>query len=201
MAACYFAAGADCAFDSGATAAWMQAIGSVLAILVSAAFAIVVPHYVRDLEEKAAAQRALLSCIYLVDLISSSFESLHRLLESNSFHERSRDIFDGERALTERALEQIELSRLGPNALNVLRRADGFKIVLAAMVDIAANSGFEEDPLANIAGVQADLHELADELSPMFPMKLRGHWIGDNEEFRKYAREANKAAAAKRSGS
>lgn len=157
--------------------AWVQAVGSILVILVSAGFAIWVPLHLRRLEARDTASRALTNCIAAGRQIDGAWASLHQILAEGQFHGGTRLILgvniEGVRAL----LAQAPRSFLGDEALlavNVFQmQCSGLESAVSALERDATPERIAQIPFD---GVSAQISEKIEELLSMGAIQTRGYW-------------------------
>jgi hypothetical protein len=86
---CYFAIQAGCRYDSTSTAAWVQAVGSVVAIAVSAALAFIIPARERTRQAEEEIARAIRMSVVSLTLVTSGWESYRKLARAGRWHQSS----------------------------------------------------------------------------------------------------------------
>jgi hypothetical protein len=101
-------------------AAWVQAVGSIAAILASSAFAIWVPLRMRDLEGRDLARRSLNNLIFVAGALESIWRSMKTTVEKSQYSSGARALLESQMAGVRALLSEVHRHTLGPDALLAL---------------------------------------------------------------------------------
>lgn len=164
-------------------ASWVQAIGSIVAILVSAAIAVAVPAVMRFYEERDLTNRALMGAQAVTHLAISACDSLVAAIERNYVVDGTDELYLGEIAEIAAVAAQVDRTRLGPNALMDLQIALGKANALRLIVK-SLNVSKPNDHWAKAASAHsAALDEILTSLGDMRAIRLQGLWLADRPKF------------------
>jgi hypothetical protein len=166
-------------------AAWVQAIGSILAILASGAFAVLAPIWSRDVEAREIALKAGKNIVVAGNLAITSWKSLELILKNSQFNIGTRSLLSGDVLGIRSVLAEAPRACLGPNALIV---ASAFQQSLSVFERIIANIADEMEQHGLVAGWQGRAHaipfnEIVADLevkctiaSKLIPTRIAGMW-------------------------
>lgn len=165
------------------TAGWAQALGTVAAIIFSTAVAIWVPFLLHERQERIAVQRAILALTYVVEHLGAGWSSFIKIFGTGEFNEASRQLIIGQLELVDRIADATDVTKLGPNALNVLAHARTSGVVLMEATRRAADGDLAPKAMDAFEIAKGDVDGWIKDLGGIQPVKLLGVWIGDRKKF------------------
>jgi hypothetical protein len=159
-------------------AAWVQAYGSVLAIVASATLAIWVPIHMRALAERDLVQRALNAMIVACGATKGTWLSLAHSAQNGEIHDHTGRVFGAHIELARGALNAVSLGVL----LGASYEAYGAIAIKLRMVEylleyLVGKDGSKSDVQAQFRSSIADLEKVSAQLAAMAPRKIAGHWM------------------------
>jgi hypothetical protein len=182
MQQCLFAWADGCVLDSEVTAAWIQAIGSIVAIIVSAAFALWVPLHVRALSERDAVTRAITAARASALQNAQLWRTFPDMLHNNRFGEGSPYLILAAVQNARRNLEAVNAAFFVHSALPALTGVDISLDLLAHSVRSAELARAEGKVWTPQTSFFAEAQKMADEalgeIKEIEVLRIGSHWIG-----------------------
>lgn len=160
-------------------AAWVQAYGSIGAIIASGILAIWVPIHMRAVAEHDAVQRAINSAIIACGGASGAWESTRETVDSDRVHAQAGDILGVQIGFANSALHAVPLGMLmGASYAAIVEIGLKLKTIELLMNNLSKHS----DPsgygkLIPFEVAISELKEVSDSLVKMKPRKVAGHWM------------------------
>lgn len=161
--------------------AWIQAIGSIAAILASGAFAVWVPLHLRRLEARDVVMRDQRHCVLATAHMLSVAKRLSQRAEAvKRLRGPSERLLRGEVAESRRLLESVGTERLSPEAISAFTDIRLSASVLEVATDNLSVDHLDAEIAATvlplITDALADLRDAGDKLGKMRPRKAYGRW-------------------------
>jgi hypothetical protein len=159
-------------------AAWAQAVGSVLAILASGAFAIWVPHHIRTVEDRARCLRAKRAARASLEILTGTFVAVQRAIEDGTVTDGTIKLAEVHARQVRMLIDQIPRHVLGRTAIVHIAEIDSKSIILDMMLragNRVVNHGEKWDLHFDVA--LADLEACDAIFSRMIPRRFDGDWV------------------------
>lgn len=156
-------------------AAWVQALGSIAAILI----AVWVPIYMRSIEERSQVERNLLRCVYAAGHLNSGWQALQQILVSGDFHEGTPGNIAVNVIKARKLLDGVDASILSPGSFALLHRCELSAENLSNVTDKLSK---EKQPHRFVTLIpfeyqKTSLSEAENSLLKLKPVRIHGHWM------------------------
>lgn len=159
--------------------AWVQAVGSIVAILVSVAIAVWVPIHARSAEGKDAADRALLSLVAASRLEIAAWRGLDIILSRKKFRPYTAAFVRAQITQVRSLLAAAPIHCLGSAANAAVNHLSLQAAHLELLVSGLPEGASGDDARVAIRAAIQELSEELTELESMRLVKVHGHWIAD----------------------
>jgi len=171
---------ADIEWRSDVAAAWVQAVGSIIAIFASTAVAIFAPLYLRDVEAKGAALHAFRNSVNAGAMVIGAWKALRMIYEQRKMNAGTSSTMGSQIAAFHTILAEIPRHLLGPDALLAIGLFESHAVTLTEAIPHMLAS--QDDPNSDALPfdeLEAHLEERLIAFDGMGPVKIGGVWIVD----------------------
>lgn len=175
--------------ENQGVAGWAQAVGAVLAILFSSLFAVFAPLYLRDVEGRTTADRAIKNMILSCDLILDLSEMLRATHERGAAAAGTSVLVGTQVASIRGLLGEAPRSALGPTAILVTHALYANLFVIeSAFAALEQGDRLASQIHISHEELRTDTAARREQAEGLRPMKYSGIWHADAERRRRWGR-------------
>ena len=165
--------------DWPATAGWVQAWGSIAAILASSAVAVLVPIHMKRLDERTIVQRAINTLIVGVGLTDAAIQATLQTLGAMTFEEHTKVIVRRQIMSARAALDAVPRSMFLVGAFEYVAGCDLHLVTLEHIIESVGGVSLKARSRAKEAleAILPDVERISDAAAKLSPKRFDGIWM------------------------